>query len=114
MRCNKRPSYSNGEERLWNRQPKRLGRFEIDRELECCRGLNRQIGGVGAAEYFIDVGGRAPETGRNTGSIGHQSAGFHDLFFAKSAARDEFLLAAAAQNLRKLAKLIPMPNMQPA
>jgi hypothetical protein len=29
-------------------------------------------------------------------------------------ARDEFLLAATAQNLRKLAKLIPMPNIQPA
>jgi hypothetical protein len=29
-------------------------------------------------------------------------------------ARDEFILAATAQNLRKLAKLIPMPNMQPA
>ena len=29
-------------------------------------------------------------------------------------ARDEFLLAAATQNLRKLAKLIPMPNIQPA
>jgi DDE family transposase len=29
-------------------------------------------------------------------------------------ARDEFLLAATAQNLRKLAKLIPTPNMQPA
>ena len=29
-------------------------------------------------------------------------------------AHDEFLLAATAQNLRKLAKLIPMPNFQPA
>src|SRR6476660_5825250 len=29
-------------------------------------------------------------------------------------ARDEFLLAAAAQNLRKLAKLIPMPSPHPA
>ncbi len=29
-------------------------------------------------------------------------------------ARDEFLLAATAQNLRKLAKLIPTPNAQPA
>jgi transposase len=29
-------------------------------------------------------------------------------------ARDEFLLAATAQNLRKLAKLIPMPNLKPA
>jgi transposase InsO family protein len=29
-------------------------------------------------------------------------------------ARDEFLLAATAQNLRKLAKLIPAPNLQPA
>jgi transposase len=31
-----------------------------------------------------------------------------------SGARDEFLLAAAVQNLRKLAKLIPMPQLQPA
>ena len=29
-------------------------------------------------------------------------------------ARDEFLLAATAQNLRKLAKLIPIPVLQPA
>ena len=29
-------------------------------------------------------------------------------------ARDEFLLAATAQNLRKLAKLIPMPQPEPA
>ena len=29
-------------------------------------------------------------------------------------ARDEFLLAATAQNLRKLAKLIPMPQPTPA
>ena len=28
-------------------------------------------------------------------------------------ARDEFLLAATAQNLRKLAKLIPIPNPKP-
>src|ERR1700681_402389 len=31
-----------------------------------------------------------------------------------SGARDEFLLAATAQNLRKLAKLIPLPTLQPA
>ena len=29
-------------------------------------------------------------------------------------ARNEFLLAATAQNLRKLAKLIPAPNLKPA
>jgi uncharacterized protein with von Willebrand factor type A (vWA) domain len=29
-------------------------------------------------------------------------------------AHDEFLLAATAQNLRKLAKLIPTPSLQPA
>ena len=29
-------------------------------------------------------------------------------------ARDEFLLAATAQNLRKLAKLMPLPTLQPA
>src|SRR5262245_56542130 len=29
-------------------------------------------------------------------------------------ARDEFILAATAQNLRKLAKLIPLPKLGPA
>jgi hypothetical protein len=29
-------------------------------------------------------------------------------------AHDEFLLAATAQNLRKLARLIPTPNLKPA
>ena len=29
-------------------------------------------------------------------------------------ARDEFVLAATAQNLRKLAKLVPMPEPKPA
>jgi hypothetical protein len=29
-------------------------------------------------------------------------------------ARDEFVLAATAQNLRKLAKLVPMPQPKPA
>ena len=29
-------------------------------------------------------------------------------------ARDEFILVATAQNLRKLAKLVPMPNLKPA
>jgi len=29
-------------------------------------------------------------------------------------ARDEFILAATAQNLRKMAKLIPMPTLAPA
>ena len=29
-------------------------------------------------------------------------------------AHDEFLLAAIAQNLRKLAKLVPPPNLKPA
>jgi hypothetical protein len=28
-------------------------------------------------------------------------------------ARDEFILAATAQNLRKMAKLIPMPTLRP-
>jgi hypothetical protein len=29
-------------------------------------------------------------------------------------ARDEFVLAATAQNLRKMAKLIPMPTLRPS
>jgi hypothetical protein len=33
---------------------------------------------------------------------------------AHHGARDEFVLAATAQNLRKMAKLIPMPTLRPA
>ena len=32
----------------------------------------------------------------------------------RNGARDEFTLAATAQNLRKTAKLIPMPTQRPA
>ena len=32
----------------------------------------------------------------------------------QNGARDEFILAATAQNLRKMAKLVPMPSPRPA
>jgi hypothetical protein len=35
------------------------------------------------------------------------------LLRAPNGARDEFILAATAQNLRKMAKLIPMPTLRP-
>ena len=37
------------EQRLWNREAKRFGSFEIDHELESGGLLDRQIGGVGAS-----------------------------------------------------------------
>ena len=35
-------------------------------------------------------------------------------FRGPNGARDEFILAATAQNLRKMTRLIPMPTLRPA
>jgi hypothetical protein len=44
-----------------------------------------------------------------------QSAPFYNFSLdAPNGARDEFLLAATAENLPKLAKLLPMPDLTPA
>ena len=49
-------------------------------------------------------------------SVNLNPARFEEEVFNKllQGAKDEFLLAATAQNLRKLAKLIPMPQPAPA
>ena len=41
-----------GEDRLQNSEAERLGRLEIDDQLEFRRLLDRQIGGLGALEDF--------------------------------------------------------------
>jgi hypothetical protein len=45
--------------RLRDRQPKRLGGLEIDDELELGRLLDWQVGGLGALQDLIYVGGGA-------------------------------------------------------
>src|SRR5262245_49241504 len=44
-----------GEERRWHSNAKRLGGFHINDQLETSRLLDRQIGGPGAFEDFVDV-----------------------------------------------------------
>src|SRR6476660_5920326 len=46
-----------GEERRWHSNAKRLGGFHIDDQLETSWLLDRQIGGLGAFEDFVDVHG---------------------------------------------------------
>src|SRR5262249_55598742 len=46
-----------GEERRWHSNAKRLGGFHIDDQLETSWLLDRQIGGLGAFEDFVDVDG---------------------------------------------------------
>ena len=46
--------------RRWNCDADRFRSLEIDDKLECGWLFNRQIGGLGASENFIHVGGRSP------------------------------------------------------
>src|SRR5262249_3303587 len=46
-----------GEERRWHSNAKRIGGFHIDDQLETSWLLDRQIGGLGAFEDFVDVHG---------------------------------------------------------
>jgi hypothetical protein len=58
--------------------------------------------------------GNAAKPSPGIGIIGSASVRMFDDSRIAAIARDEFLLAATAQNLRKLAKLIPLPTLQPA
>jgi hypothetical protein len=49
-----------GEQRWWHVEAERLGSFEVDRQLEPCRRLHREVGRLLALEDAIDVAGRAP------------------------------------------------------
>src|ERR1700730_8964372 len=63
-----------GEDRLQNSEAERLGRLEIDDQLEFRRLLDRQIGGLGALEDFPRKC-RLPKSGREADSVTDQSAG---------------------------------------
>src|SRR5207245_1440358 len=58
------------EEDMWgNRQPERLGSLEVDDQLELHRLLHRQVGGLGAFEDLVHIGGGAAEHVRATHPI---------------------------------------------
>ena len=54
-------------------------RLEIDDQLKVCRKLHWQLGGLGALEYLVDIGRRAPNDRGEARPIGHENAVRHDL-----------------------------------
>src|SRR6266702_6596907 len=48
------------QERLWDRQPERLGRLEVDHQLDLGRLLHGQVARLGTLEDAVHVGGSAP------------------------------------------------------
>src|SRR5260370_20094871 len=56
-----------------DRHPERVGCLAIDDQLEQRRLLNRQVGGPGALENFVDVACGAPVELRQTFPLTHQS-----------------------------------------
>src|SRR5207248_11097887 len=48
--------------------------FQIDYQLEFCRLLDRQIGGLGTLQDLVDITGDATPNVKGNGAIGYQSA----------------------------------------
>ena len=63
-------------DRLWKRELESLGSFAIDRKCVARGLLDRQLAGLRALEYLVDVCGRAPEIIDKVGSIAHYAAKF--------------------------------------
>src|SRR5262249_56185639 len=63
-----------GGERRWHSNAKRVGGFHIDDQLETSWPLDRQIGGVGAFEGFVDVNGRLCGPSRAMPSPAHDGS----------------------------------------
>src|SRR5262249_36201246 len=63
------------EEQRWrDRDPERLGRLEVDDQLEFYGLLHRQVGGLGAFQDLVYVRGSTPEQIPNAYAIGHEPA----------------------------------------
>src|SRR4030095_3637905 len=62
-----------------NREADLLGSYQVNHELKLRGLLDWQLGGLGAFENFVYVGGRAPEQVRKIHSVKHQTARFDNL-----------------------------------
>ena len=62
-----------GEQRWWNSEAERFGRFQIDDQLIFCRRLYRQVCRLLALEDAIDVAGGAPELVKDIWTVGDQA-----------------------------------------
>jgi hypothetical protein len=67
------------QQRLRNRDPERLGRLEVDDQLELRRLLDGKVGGFGALEDPIHVGGGLPVGIENARPVRHETPGLHTL-----------------------------------
>src|SRR6266849_1514737 len=63
------------QERWRDRQPDRLRGSEIYDQLELGGLLDREVGGFGALEDLVHVGGRAPLQVKKVWAIDHETAG---------------------------------------
>src|SRR5437867_4190722 len=79
------------QQRIRDRQAERLRGPRVDHELEFFRPLDRQLGGLGAAQDLSDVDATAAESLTQIRSIAQQAAGFGE--FAKERHRWQALLA---------------------
>src|SRR5215813_15315028 len=63
-----------GEHREWQNETQRLGGVEIDDQLELRRLPDRDIGRLGALQYFVYVSCGAPVHVREVRAVGHQAS----------------------------------------
>src|SRR5262249_32109575 len=82
-RCVVRSPVGAQQYRRWNCDADRSGSLEIYNELKFGWLFDGQISRLGAAENFINVGGRPPETSGNTRAIGDETAALRDLLLRK-------------------------------
>src|SRR5215813_7560449 len=62
------------EEGCRNRQPKRLGRLEVNDQLELGRLLDWEVGGLGSLENAIDIRGSTSRKILAVATVGHEPA----------------------------------------
>src|SRR5437870_11193977 len=69
--------------RLRNRYADLLCRLQVEDQLELRRLLDRQIGGLGTFQNFVNVGGGAPEQFGTVRSICHKTTKVHEFLHVK-------------------------------
>jgi hypothetical protein len=77
LRCAKRCRYSitsSARTRRWHGDAERLGRFEVNDHFNVGRKLDRQVGGLCAFEYPVDVIRRPVSTPLEVGTVTDQAS----------------------------------------
>src|ERR1700686_1287876 len=72
----------NPRRRRWLRRyldAERFGGLQVENELEPCRLLHRQVGGLGTLEDVAGIDADLTKTIREVGSVAHQPAGYEQI-----------------------------------